>query len=311
MTGERYAVLFKAFTNDAFVKRRLAHVVKSAPSGDVFLMIDETHQPSGHFDFDRVIRYQEADLVQIGFPHISEGSLFWYNADYPLYYFRHLQPEYDTIVTIEYDAVPTVDIDDLVRQFRAEGLDLVGRTITNKTPETYWWTNTMLRFYSLEQVRPYQICATITSARAIDHLAATRKRHAATGVSDVRQWPIGETFVGTELFAAGFKVRDLADFGRLTRYDWWPPIHERELKHCRGEVFVHPVLSGRRYVKSLFKSTFRSGVIVSVKMIVAAITRASRRSAAAAAADAVAVAADASAAAAEASAPAANVGSRF
>lgn len=297
MTGERYAVLFKAFTNDDFVKRRLAHVVTAAPSGDVFLMIDETHQPGGRLDFDRVIRYQEADLVRIGFPHISEGSLFWYNADYPLYYFRHLHPEYDTIVTVEYDAVPNVDIDALVRQFGAEDLDLVGRTIANKTTETYWWTNTMLHFYSLDQVRPYQICATITSARAIDHLAATRKRHAATGVSDVRQWPIGETFVGTELFAAGFKTRDLADFGKLTRYDWWPPIHERELKHCDGEVFVHPVLSGRRYVKSLFKSTFRSGVIVSAKMIAAAVTRASRRSAAA-------VAIDAAAATAEASAPA-------
>jgi hypothetical protein len=301
VTGERYAVLFKAFTSDDFVKRRLAHVARAAPSGDVFLMIDETHQPGGHLDFDRVIRYEEADLVRIGFPHISEGSLFWYNADYPLYYFRHLHPEYDTIVTIEYDAVPNVDIDALVRKFRAEDLDLVGRTITNKTTETYWWTDTMLHFYSLDQVRPYQICATITSARAVDHLAATRKRHAATGVSDVRKWPIGETFVGTELFAAGFKTRDLADFGKLTRYDWWPPIHERELKHCGGEVFVHPVLSGRRYVKSLFKSTFRSGVIVSAKMIAATVTRASRRSAAAAAIDAAA-------ATAEASAPVANMG---
>jgi hypothetical protein len=283
VTDERYAVIFKAFTSDDFVKRRLAHVVKAAPSGDVYLMIDETHQPGGRLDFDRVIRYQEADLVRIGFPQISEGSLFWYNADYPLYYFRYLRPEYDTIVTVEYDAVPNVDIDELVWQFRAEDLDLVGRTITNKTTETYWWTSTMLHFYSLDRVRPYQICATIMSARAIDHLAATRKRHAATGVSDVRQWPIGETFVGTELFAAGFKTRDLADFGKLTRYDWWPPIHERELKYCSGEVFVHPVLSGRRYVKSLFKSTFRSGVIASAKMIGAAVTRASRRSAAAAA----------------------------
>jgi hypothetical protein len=273
LTGERYAVLFKAFTNDAFVKRRLAHVVNAAPSGDVYLMIDETNQPGGPIAFDRVIRYREADLVRIGFPHISEGALFWYNADYPLYYFRHLHPEYDTIVTVEYDAVPNVDLDDLVEQFRAQDLDLVGRTITNKTPDTYWWTNTMLHFYSMDQVRPYQICATITSARAIDHLGATRKRHAATGITDPRQWPIGETFVGTELFASGFKTRDLADFGKLTRYDWWPPIHERELKRCADEVFVHPVLSGRRYVKSLFKSNFRSGVIVSAKLAIGALAR--------------------------------------
>lgn len=279
MTGERYAVVFKAFTTDDFVKRRLAHVLAAAPSGDVYLMIDETHQPGGRVDFDRVIRYQEADLVRIGFPYISQGALFWYNADYPLYYFRHLRPEYDTIVTVEYDAVPNVDIDDLVRRFRVEKLDLVGRTIANKTPDTYWWTSTMLHFYSMDQIRPYQICATITSARAIDHLAATRKRHAASGVTDVRDWPIGETFVGTELAAAGFRMGELYDFGKLTRYDWWPPVHERELARCTDEVFVHPVLSGRRYVKSLFKSNFRSGMIVSAKLIAGAVTRASRRSA--------------------------------
>ena len=281
MTGERYAVLFKAFTTDDFVMRRLRHVVAAAPSGDVYLMLDETHQPGGRVDFDRVIRYQEADLARLGFPHICEGSLFWYNADYPLYHFRYLRPEYDVIVTVEYDAVPNVDLDEVVGRFRAEGLDLVGRTIVNKTPDTYWWTKTMLHFYSLDQVRPYQICATIMSARAVDHLGATRKRHGASGVTDVRQWPIGETFVGTELASAGFRMGELSDFGKLTRYDWWPPIYERELKLCADEVFVHPVLSGRRYVKSLFKSSFRSGMIVSAKLIAGAVTRTSRRSASA------------------------------
>jgi hypothetical protein len=250
-------------------------VLAAAPSGDVYLMIDETNEPGGRIDFDRIIRYREADLARIGFPHIAQGSLFWYNADYPLYYFRHLRPEYDVIVTVEYDAVPNVDIDDLVQRFRAQDLDLVGRTINNKTPDTYWWTSTMLHFYSADQVRPYQICATIMSARAVDHLAATRKRHAATGVTDARDWPIGETFVGTELAAAGFRLGELCDFGKLTRYDWWPPIHERELARCIDEVFVHPVLSGRRYVKSLFKSSFRSGMIVSAKLIAGAMTRAS------------------------------------
>jgi hypothetical protein len=279
--GERYAVVFKAFTTDDFVRRRLAHVVAASPSGDVYLMIDETQRSGGDIDFARTIRYQEADLERIGFPRTSQGALFWYNADYPLYYFRYLRPEYDTVVAVEYDAVPQIDIDDLVRWFRAEHLDLVGRTIADKTPHTYWWTSTMLRFYRVDQVRPYQICATVMSARAIDHLAATRKRHAATGITDGRDWPIGESFVGTELAVAGFRMGELSDFGKLTRFDWWPPIHERELPDCRGEVFVHPVLSGRRYVKSLFKSNFRSGMIVSAKLIASAVRRASRRTASA------------------------------
>jgi hypothetical protein len=68
-------------------------------------------------------------------------------------------------------------------------------------------------------------------------------------------------------------MADLSDFGKLTRYDWWPPIHERELSRCTDEVFIHPVLSGRRYVKSLFKSSIRSGMIVSAKLIAGAVTR--------------------------------------
>jgi hypothetical protein len=276
-TDQRYAVLFKAFTVDDFVRRRLAHVVAAAASGDVYLMIDETNDAADSIDFDRIIRYREADLLRLGFPGISQGPLFWYNADYPLYYFRHLRADYDVVVTVEYDAVPNVDLDDLVGKFREEGLDFVGHAI-DKPADAYWWTNTMLRFYARDQVRPYQMCASIFSARAIDHLAACRTRHGATGVSDAREWPIGETFVSTELAAAGFRLRDLSAFGKLTRYDWWPPIHERELPDCAGEVFVHPVLAGRRYLKSLFKSNFRSGLIVSAKLIVTAIARASRRS---------------------------------
>lgn len=276
MVGQRYAVLFKTFAFDDFVKRRLAHVAAAAPSGDIFVLIDETQGPAGEIAFDRVIRYREADLVALGFPHIAQGSLFWYNADYPLYYFQSLGLGYDVVVAIEYDAAPGVDLDGIVDEFRRQDLDLVAHTI-DKTADTYWWTATMLRFYQKSQIRPTQICAAIFSARAIDHLAACRKRQGAAGVAAVSEWPIGETFVGTELTAAGYRVRDLAAFGQLTRYDWWPPVHERELPHYAGEVFVHPVLAGRRYVKSLFKSNIRSGLIVSVKLLRAALARKARR----------------------------------
>lgn len=276
MIDARYAVLFKTFGIDDFVKRRLERVVAAATSGDVFLLLDETRADAGPVAFDRVIRYREADVVALGFPDIADGSLFWYNADYPLYYFRHLKPDYDVIVAIEYDAVPNGDLDEVVREFRRRSLDFVGHAI-DKTPETYWWTSTMLRFYERGEVRPTQICAAIFSARAIDHLAARRRHHAACGIADAGSWPIGEAFVGTELAHAGFRIDDLTAFGKLTRYDWWPPIHERELPYCTDEIIVHPVLSGRRYLRSLFKSDWRSGLIVGVKLLAAASQRAARR----------------------------------
>jgi hypothetical protein len=277
----RYAVLFKAYFMDDFIRRRLAHIVAAAPSGDVYLMMDETKGSVGPIDYDRVIRYQETDLVKLGFPAIAQGSLFWYNADYPLYYFQHLYPGYDTIIMIEYDAVPSIDLDDLVQKFREQDLDLIGHSLAQKTADTYWWTSTMLGFYARSEIRPYLVCAAVFSGRAIRHLAECRCRQGnVSDPPDGKNWPIGEAFVGTELTKAGFRLREMAYFGEMTRYDWWPPIHEFELSECQGEVFVHPVLSGRRFVDSLFKSGYRSGWIATAKFAMASLRIALRRVAA-------------------------------
>ncbi|WP_137126161.1 hypothetical protein [Roseomonas sp. HF4] len=272
-TTRRYAVVFKAFFIDDFVRRRLAQVVAAAPSADVFLMIDETRHDAGPIDFDRVIRYREADVVALGFAAVSKGALLWYNADYPLYYFQHLHPGYDYIAVVEYDAVPTSGLDDLIAQCRAQGVDFVGEPIL-KSLDLYWWTHTMLRFYPRAAIRPCLICAAVFSARAARHLAERRREQGRVyDLPHAREWPIGEAFVGTELALHDFRLRDLASFGRLTRYDWWPPTHESELQGLGGEVFVHPVLTGRRYVMSVFKSGFLSGLIVTAKVSLGWLSR--------------------------------------
>jgi hypothetical protein len=275
-TAGRYAVLFKAFTTDDFVRRRLARVIAAAPSGDVYLMMDETKGGVGPIPFDRVIRYRESDLLDLGFAPISQGSLFWYNADYPLYYFQHLHPDYDTIVMVEYDAVPNTDLDALVRECREQGVDLVGHPVA-KTLDVYWWTSTMLRYYTPAQVRPYQICAAVFSARAVRHLAACRLRQGESyDLPDAKQWPLGESFVATELDLGGFRLRDMSSFGKLTRYDWWPPVHESELPNYAGDVFVHPVLAGRRYVTALFKAGFVPGMIATARFTLSTLARLTR-----------------------------------
>ncbi len=257
----RYAVLFKAFFLDDFVRRRLAHVVAAAPGGDVHLLLDETAAAAGPSDFPRIIRYRDADIAALGFLPCGQGSLAWYNADYPLYLFRHLHPQYDDIVVVEYDAVPGIGLDRLVAECRAERVDFVGQPIA-KTVDAYWWTSTMLQFYRRAEIRPTLICAAYFSAAAVRHLAACRLRQGAGHDPRAAQsWPIGETFVGTEIGVAGLRQRDLASFGPLRRYDWWPPVHEAELAQCAGEVFVHPVLHGRRYLRSLFKNGALPGLV--------------------------------------------------
>jgi hypothetical protein len=257
--------------------RRLGRVVAAAPSADVYLMVDETNGDLGPMAFDRVIRYRESDVVELGFAAHAQGSLFWYNADYPLYYFQHLRPDYDLIVMIEYDAVPNIDLDKMVTECRDKGYDFVGEPIT-KNLDDYWWTGTMLHFYSRDKVRPYLICAAVFSARAVRHLAESRLRQGSGyELADAAGWPIGESFVGTELSLSGLRIQDLSAFGGLSRYDWWPPAHESELPDFAMDAFVHPVLVGRRYVKSLFKNTFRSGLAVIARFALARLARAVRR----------------------------------
>jgi len=274
----RYAVLFKTFTMDDFVRRRLNRVIAAAPSGDVYVMVDETRGSVGPIDYPLVMRYRESDLLKLGFAPHSHGALLWYNADYPLYYFQHLYPDYDMVVMIEYDAVPNADLDSLVEECRTRGIDFVGQPIA-KTLDEYWWTSTMLRFYQRDQVKPYLICAAVFSARAVRHLGEVRRSQGASyDLPEASQWPIGETYIGTELCASDFRVQNLSAFGRLSRYDWWPPTHESELPDFGEDIFIHPVLIGRRYVTSLFKSNFVSGLIVVVKFTLAGFLRRIRRS---------------------------------
>lgn len=260
-----YAVIFKAFTIDSFVQRQLARVTASAPSGHVYLMLDQTAGSIGPITSGREIRYKEADLISLGFAPHAEGSILWYNADYPLYYFQHLHPEYDFVVMIEYDAVPQVDLDDMVQACRDGQLDCVAQPI-RKALESYWWTNSMLHFYHYDQIQPFLICFAVFSSNAIRHLAACRISHGKRDdVIDETSWPIGEAFVGTELTLRHFRVRELSTFGAISRYDWWPPTHECELSDIAGNAFFHPVLVGRRYVVSLFKNGKITGLVCIVR----------------------------------------------
>ncbi len=277
MTSARYAVLFKAFFLDDFVRRRLAHVVAAAPGGDVYLLLDETAGGAGASDFPRVMRYRDADFAALGLLACSQGNLLWYNADYPLYFFQQQHPDYDDFIVIEYDAVPGIDLDGLVATCRKEGIDFVGQPIP-KAVDAYWWTGTMLRFYSRAEIRPTLICASYFSAAAVRHLAACRIRQGAGhDPREAQRWPIGETFVGTEIAAAGLRQRDLASFGPLHHYDWWPPVHERVLSDSPGEVFIHPVLEGRRYMRSVFKNGARPGLVTLARTIVASLHGLRRR----------------------------------
>jgi hypothetical protein len=97
-------------------------------------------------------------------------------------------------------------------------------------------------------------CISLHSKRSVEFLLERRqtlaRRYAA---GEFPNWPNNETFVPTEMHNNGFIVRQLGDFGKVDRYNWWPPTLEDDLPLLQDQAFLHPVLDERRYVISCLR----------------------------------------------------------
>ncbi|HTR16179.1 MAG TPA: hypothetical protein VMI52_04000 [Acetobacteraceae bacterium] len=249
-----YAVLCKTFFQNRFVARRLRDLSARATGGDFYVIHDSTRQCAQFGPDTRVVHARETDLIEAGFANYPAGNLFWYNADYPLYRFFDRYPDYDYYVMVEFDAVATRGLDTLVRQAAAEGTDFIGQPID--TPVGEWkWLESCDGLYARHEVKPYLLCVSLFSHRAVRLLRDRRlELSRAYRARQTTSWPIAEAFVGTELHRDGMAVRHLDAYGRLGRYDVWPPYHELQLSGLSGQLFIHPVLNGKRYWRGLLRN---------------------------------------------------------
>jgi hypothetical protein len=253
-TVPSYAVIFKAFFFDKMVDRRLKHVCLKAQNGDVYLVIDETNKEAGEIAYENVVRVTEKQLINAGLPDYPAGQIFWYNADYQLYHCLENIPKYDYYVMIEYDAVPNYDLDLLVSSARSNAIDFIAQPI--ETPVADWkWTASCQPAFETSAILPYLLCVAVFSRQALEALRARRLALSEQfKAGEIKVWPMAEGFVASELARTGATIRHLADYGRLERYDVWPPYHERSLPLLADETFVHPVLTGRRYLRVLLRN---------------------------------------------------------
>jgi len=250
-----YAVLFKVYFVDAFVVRQLERLKSRVGSGDVYVVADETKGPVGPVPHDRVVRMTEADMVRRGFekpdPRIA---MFWHSADYSLYPLVEDLPPYDYYVTLEYDAVINAELDQLVAAIATEQLDFAGLKVTQ--PVSEWvWAAACDTIYDRAILRPYLNAIAFYSHRSVILLRARRlelSRRFRNG--DIRQLPLSEAFIATELEQQLYRVGNLADFGETSRYTWWPPSVEVELAELEHCTFIHPVLEGERCADSLLRA---------------------------------------------------------
>lgn len=249
----RYAVLMKVHYWDGFTERRLQHLLGKVATGDVHVFVDETRGPVGKIPYDRVMRATERDMEELEVLPFPPGQVFWYNVDYPLYYFFSKNRDYDYYLMCEYDAVLNVDIDDLVRTVARDRVDYVGFRFRLTERSTRWdWRETCDGVYPESTIlHKYLNCITLHSRRSVEFLLERRRivtRRYRRG--EITNWPFCEAFIPTEMLNNGFVVRQLGDFGRVEKYDWWPPTRESDLASLQDQAFLHPVLDEQKYIVS-------------------------------------------------------------
>src|SRR5947209_11646225 len=114
--GSDYVIVFRVHFWDDFARRQFSRLQEQAGKADIYILVDETRGPVTGIEHDNVLRITERDIVAQGFARAGEGGLFWFNGDYPFYYFRQLFADYRYYLCLEYDVVFNVATDVFMRQ---------------------------------------------------------------------------------------------------------------------------------------------------------------------------------------------------
>jgi hypothetical protein len=252
----RYAVLMKVHYWDDFVERGLRHLLRKVGTGDVYVFVDETRGAVGQIAYDHVIRATERDMERLKVILQPRGDLFWYNSDYPLYYFYLENNSYEYFLMCEYDAVLNIDIDEFVRIAERDRVDYVGSPVAVSF-SSWSWRETCDGVYPQSfTLYNWLNCISLHSRRSIKFLLERRQILALRfKAGEIANWPFAEAFIATEMQNNEFVVRKLGDFGKVEKYDWWPPILENDLSLLQDQAFLHPVLDEQRYVTSCVRQS--------------------------------------------------------
>lgn len=266
MTLVRYAVVFKTHFWDDFAQRQFNQLLKCAGTNAVYLLIDETHGSVGDIDYDNVIRMTEQNAIQDGYYNHPEGNLFWYNTDYQLYHFIDLHPEFDYIVTSEYDCFVNFDIGRVIETMHSEELEFVGHLIPTEG-QRWDWVYYARPYYAKEiDISGRLLCFAIFGRSLALRLQIERRNQTLAAKDGLIfseagsnfVWPNNEAFVGTEIARSHVREAPLSAFVDVSHYEWSPPYYEPIIDTILSDnCIIHPVLTGSRYIRSIVKCRWK------------------------------------------------------
>lgn len=252
--GRAYALLFKVFFWDDYVARRLSDLQVRCPGAELWVVVDDTHGYVEGIRHERVFRTTRADMLRMGMPDQPGANPDRNNDDYQLLAFQAAYSDFPYYVMVEHDAVVHRDIDSLVAEAAAGHIDFIA--LPSRTPiESWGGIDTVESIWPRERILRYLLSIAVFSEAAVAYLLRQRRLMAARyAAGDPGTWPIAEAFVPTVLRDGGFRLESLERFGSTACLGWWPPYHESELPALVQEAFLHPVLTGQRYVESVLRS---------------------------------------------------------
>jgi hypothetical protein len=251
-TTPRCAVVFKTYAWDGFVERQARRLAEAAGALDFYVSVDETNGSVGPIPFERVVRFTCNDLAAAGLPmRYAVGGVLWWNPDYAHYQFQTQNPGYDYYLFVEYDCIVQCPVEQFVAQAASQGADFVALPI-NKSFKKWHWMPYQRNVYPTGEVKLALLNACLFSSSALNLL---HQRRLAMGSDPfMRQWPSSEVFIPTEVVRSGMTWVSLADFGDVSRCDWFPPTMEEDLRKTESHAFLHPVLDRQRYVSSMLNN---------------------------------------------------------
>ena len=249
----RYAVVFRVHFWDDYARRQLQRLIARVRHGHVFVLADTTKQRIENIDHDRVVYVNEDATAAMGLISAGIGPNFWFNGDYPLYYFASLVVDYDYIICYEYDVLIDFDIDEFVARVAQREADFVA--LTKGSPPSQWTMRyTCEKYYPPASIVYKLFSFSLFSKQALGKLYARRVAMAEMySPSDPGSWPFCEGFIATELQVAGLKTCELSEFVDVSDYDYWPPYYERDVPDLLRGAITHPVLDRGRYIESIFR----------------------------------------------------------
>ncbi|KXV61563.1 hypothetical protein AD948_01255 [Acetobacter senegalensis] len=245
----RCVILFRTHIWDDFTLRQYMRLPKSDSFDSVILAnnTDGLCPPVEHLPF---VIFTTDDLLKMGLESGPDKNMVWWNADYPLYYYSSLFPNYDYYILCEYDVFINCDLEKIIKSISREKKDIIALT-SSSSLEGCIYLQSAEGVYPYENIRKTYFPFAIFSKRSIDFLYERRlvlSKHYRE--KKIYNWPHCELFVGTEIHASNLDVVQLTAYGKADYFSHYPPILEENIFYLREQNYIHPVLDSKRFLNS-------------------------------------------------------------